>query len=180
MMTTCRSILLLAALLIFTQTICFSNELTSEERSDFAIELFQMSQSLDHLTQQLKAQQALDDENQKLQSAISYLSFRSRSIEMMQYDLRFKKERLSVIEKNIERIAEELDDYEDNGTTININNNAEITNGNRKKEDQLKIFRESHETLSSDIMRLENEIQVQKDELSSFEVYVQERLSLIK
>jgi predicted RNase H-like nuclease (RuvC/YqgF family) len=175
-----RLFLLLTILLSSSHGLCFAKELTLEEQSDLALEVFQMSQSLDQLSQQLKAQQSSIDENQKLQAAIAYLSFRSRSIEMMQYELRFKKERREALEKIIVRLKEELDSWGEDEVVLQTNNQQVAASDNRKKEARLKSSQQSVERLNSEIVKLENEIQASKDDLASFETYVQERLNLIK
>lgn len=171
---------LFASILFFsTHIVCFAKDLDPEKGSDLALEVFQMSQSLDALAQQLKSQQALIDENQKLQSAISYLSFRSRSIEMMQYELRFKKERQQAYERNIERTKEEIDKLQGEQLVLQTNARAVTTNDIRDKEERLKRMQDGLEDLNSEIIKTENEIQASKDELLTFEAFVRERLDLI-
>ena len=117
-----RFFFLTVALLSFSQGLCVAKELTLKEQGDLSLEVFQMSQSLDALTQQLKSQQSKVDEYQKLQAAISYLSFRSRSIEMQQYELRFKKERQEAVAGNIERTKAELDNWDRDKKVLQASN----------------------------------------------------------
>ena len=109
-----------AALILLSQpSICMAIEQQSDQESDLTQDLFEMTQSVNELIQLLKAQQSTVDEFQRLQTAISYLSFRSRSIEMKQYELRFKKERRDRFESTIARIEADPDKFDKSFQTKN-------------------------------------------------------------
>ena len=173
------TLLIFAGFLLVQPLSCFAFETQSSQNDDLALEMFQMTQSLDELIGLLKTQQAKNDDFQKLQSSISYLSFRSRSIEMQQYELRFKKERRDSLERNIVRIKEELDNWDNDKKELQSNNPVAASSNMRSPEVRLKMFQESLDNLDSEIIKLENEIQAAQDELASFETYVQKRLKLI-
>lgn len=168
------------ALLSLSQpNICLAVAPQKNPSNDLALEVFQMSQSLDELTHFLKNQQSKNDEFQKLQASISYLSFRSRSIEMQEYELRFKKERRDGTERAIERTNMELEELNKDKRALQTNMPAVTPKNTISPESKLKMLQENFEELNTEIIKLENEIQASKDELASFEVYVQERLKLI-
>ena len=169
-----------ASFILFSQPgICMAIEQQSGQSSDLAAEVLQMTHSLDELIHLLKAQQSKLEDFQKLQAAISYLSFRSRSIEMKQYELRFKKERRDAIESNIARIKDDPDAWDKHDKSFQTNNPA--TAGEpRPSELRLKLFQGRLDDANTEIIALETDIQISLDELASFESYVQKRLKLIK
>ena len=154
-------------------------ESQSDHKDALALEVFQMAQSLDELIKQLKSQQSQAGEYQKLQAAISYLSFRSRTIETMQYDLRFKKERRDAIESNIERIKDDPEAWDKLDKRFQPKSSNLSSEEPRPSELRLKLLKTRFDERSSEIIALETEIQGLMNELASFESYVQERLGFI-
>ncbi len=103
--------LILVSLLILLSVSALAQDVTPAERGDIA----QMTRSLDQLLQLLKEQQSRDDrayELQKLEIAISYLNFRSRSIEAKEKELRGLRESRDRIEDMLLEIKREEDDAE--------------------------------------------------------------------
>lgn len=172
-------IILMLFFALFQPIECFAAETQESQRDALALEVFQMTQSLDELIQLIKSQQSKNDEYKKLQAAISYLSFRSRNIEMQQYELKYKEERKESIVRSIERTKEEIDKYDDTVSVLQTNGQGATKNDISAKEERLKILKKTLEDLDTDIIKLKNQIQSSRDELSSFEAYVQERLKLI-
>jgi len=170
----------LSIILIFLPCNVYASEPLLDQRDSLALELFQMTQSVDELIQLLKNRESNNNEFQKLQAAISYLSFRSRNIETLQYELRFKKERKDATEKNIELLKEQLDVLERNNPVFQSDPQSVTTAENKKISNRLAYLQKNFENLDSEIIKLENEIQASKEELSSFESYVQNRLKLIQ
>jgi len=164
---------------LFQPVASVASDYPSNQSRDLALEIFQMSKSLDELNSLLKAQQVKSDEFQRLQAAISYLSYRSRSIEMQEYDLRFKKERKDNIEKSIERLKEEIDENDRNTEIIKSEAKDNSALGYKDPKIILKRFEESFDDLGTEIIRIENEISISKNELASFEDYVQGKLELL-
>ncbi len=171
--------LVIFVLFLYHPFIAIAVESQPNDQDGLALEIFQMTQSLDVLIQQLKSQQSKISEYQKLQTAISYLSFRSRTIETLKYDLRFKKERREAIEANIERIKDDpdaWDKFEKGFQSKSPNGSSEES---RPSELRLKLYKDRLDGINSEIIALETEVQGLMDELTTFESYVQEKLGLI-
>lgn len=168
------------ALLLLHPLTAIAVDSEADQRDALALEVFQMTQSLDELIQLLKADQTRTNEFQKLQSAISYLSFRFRSIEFKQYELRFKKERRDAIESNIARIKSDPDAWDRQDKTFQSNNLASSSTETKPSEIRLKLLTERLEQANSEIISLEIEVQGLLAELATFETYVQDRLGLIE
>jgi len=151
-----------------------------ENRDTLALEVIQMSKSINDLSSTLKSQQKEIEEFQKLQSVISYLSFRSRSIEMMKYDLRFKKERRDGLEANISRIKEDPEAWNKIDKGFQSNSPVITSDQPSPSELRLKLFQDRLSETNSEIIALETEIQHLTEELATFESYVQERLGLLE
>ena len=150
------------------------------EQSGLAGDVFLMTKSLDELIQLLKSQQSKADDFQKLQAAISYLSFRSRSIEMKQYELRFKKERRDGLESTITRIEADPDKWDKFDKSFQTKSPVTTSSDSRPSELRIKMLQDRLEDAETEIIALETEIQNAQDELATFESYVQERLMLFK
>lgn len=147
--------------------------------NDLSGDVFLMTQSLDELIQLIKSQQSKIDDFHKLQAAISYLSFRSRSIETKQMELRFKKDRRENIESTIVRIKDDPDKWDEYDKTFASSNQVNSSE-TRPSELRLKLLQDKLESLNTEIITLDTEIQNSQDELASFESYVQKKLELIQ
>ncbi len=178
-----RKLFILVVFLLFLFqpfiAIAIAVESQPNDQDGLALEIFQMTQTLEGLIQQFKSQQSKISEYQKLQTAISYLSFRSRTIEMLKYDLRFKKERRETIESNIERIKDDPDAWDKLVKGFQAKTPNSSSEQSRPSELRLKLYKDKLDGINSEIIALETEIQGLLDELSTFESYVQEKLGLI-
>ena len=173
-------ILLLFALVLCQPRIGLAAEVQTAQNSDLALEVFQMTQSLDELIRLLKADQAKRNEYQKLQAAISYLSFRSRSIESKQTELRFKEEQRDGIKSSIEKIESDPEEWEKRFAAFRPNLAPSPPGQPSQAEIRLKMLQERLKELNSDILELETEILTAKSELASFEAFVQSKIGLIE
>ncbi len=150
------------------------------QESDLPLEVFQMTQSLDELISVLKAQQAKQNEYLKLQTAISYLSFRSRSIEEKSTELRYKEEQREAVESNIEKIESDPDAWDSRYAAFRSTRGPMVPGQPKQSEISLQILRERLKDLKGDILALETEILAAKNELASYESFVQRKIGLIE
>lgn len=151
----------------------------SDQVKDLESEVLLMKRSFDELFQLLKSQQNKTDELQKLQIAVTYLSFRSRSIELKEYDLRQRKETRARIEDIITKIEEDPDEWDKNDKTFLSNNPGQSSsNEARPSERRIKLLQERIESLDTDILKAELEIQEVKEGLAVYEAYVQKKLNI--
>lgn len=100
--------LILVGLSILLAVSSLAQDVAPAERGDIA----QMTRSVDQLIQLLKEQQSRNDqanELQKLEIAISYLDFRSRSIEAKEKELRGLRESRDRIEEMLLELKREED-----------------------------------------------------------------------
>lgn len=150
------------------------------QNEDFVLEVFQMTQSLDELISTLKSEQIKRNEFQKLQAAIAYLSFRSRSIEATSAELRFKEEQRSGIESSIEKIESDPEEWEKRFAVFRPNSSPAGPGQPKQSEIRLQMLQERLKDLNGDILQLETEILTAKNELASFESFVQSKIGLIE
>ena len=175
-----NTIILTAFLLLVNPFQCIATETQLHQNDTLTLEVLRMTKSLDKLIDMLESQQKNNDEYQRLQAAISYLSFRSRNIEMMQYDLRLKKERRDSIEAQIAKIEDDPDTWDKIDKTFQPNQSGITPGGKRPSELRIEFHKSSLRKFNAEISSLEAEIQNSKYELESFESYVQSKLNLIK
>ena len=160
-----------------------AQEITSEPKSDIALEVFQMTQSLEELIQLLKENKANTDsaaELQKLEIAVNYLSFRSRRIESKEQDLRDKKLARDRIQELVARIKENPEQWERLDNNAQRQNQIQPMSQESALDYRLRQLEERIETLDSEIIALEMEIADLNRELSEFEEFVERQLKLIK
>jgi hypothetical protein len=151
----------------------------SDQVKNLESEVLLMKRSFDELFQLLKSQQHQTDELQKLQIAVTYLSFRSRSIEVKEYDLRQRKESRARLEKIIAKIEEDPDEWDKRDKTFQSNNLGQSSlNEARPSERRIEMLRERIESLDTDILKAELEIQEVKEGLAVYEAYIQEKLNI--
>jgi hypothetical protein len=176
-----RKLFILSAFMLFLSHpfIAVAVESQSDHKDALTLEVIQMTQSLDELIQLIKSQQSQVGEYQKLQTAISYLSFRSRTIETMQYDLRYKKGRRDAIESNIERIKDDPEAWDKYEKRFQPQSSNLSSDEPKPSELRLKLLKTRFDEINSEIIALETEIQGLINDLATFESYVQERLGFI-
>lgn len=154
----------------------------SELGNDMALEVFQMVQSLDELIQELK-ERNIDDgraiELQKLEIAVSYLSFRSRRIEMKEKELQEKKRSRNRIEELVAKINADPEQWERFDTERQPSSQIQPINQESPVAYRLRQLEARIETLDNEIVAMELEINELNSELSEFEEYVEEQLKLL-
>jgi hypothetical protein len=155
-------------------------EESGQKVSDLKVEVVLMRQSINELVQLLQQQHQKNAEFQELQIAVTYLSFRSRSIEMKQYELRFKKERRDGIESAIARIEANPERWDKLDKSLQTKSLIMTSSDAKPSEVRIKMLQDRLEDAETEIIALETEIQNAQDELASFESYVQERLMLFQ
>jgi hypothetical protein len=170
-------IALLLAAPVYAQTA------TPELKSDIALEVLQMTQSMDELIQLLKEDKTQSNkaaELQKLEIAVTYLSFRSRRIESKEQDLREKKLAKDRMQELVTKIKDNPEQWERFDRTAQRQSQIQPTSQENPVDYRLRQLEERIETLDSEIITLEMEVTDLYRELSNFEAYVQKKLELIK
>jgi hypothetical protein len=170
-------IALLLAAPVYAQTA------TPELKSDIALEVFQMTQSMDELIQLLKEDKTQSNkaaELQKLEIAVTYLSFRSRRIESKEQDLRDKKLARDRMQELATKIKDNPEQWERFNRNAQRQSQIQPTSQESPVDYRLRQLEERIETLDSEIITLEMEVTDLNRELSDFEAYVQKKLEFIK
>jgi len=174
--------LILIALLLFHPLFALAQDTAPAEKSDVALEVFQMTQSMDELIELLKEdrqQRKGDVKLQKLEIAVSYLNFRSRRIEAKEKDLKEKRQSRDRMEELVAKIESDPEQWE--RFDKNANSNPIPSSFEQKpSEYRLKMLKERVEKLDTEIVSLETEIVDLSRELTEFETFVQKNLELIK
>ena len=176
-----KILLLCVILMSVTQPICLAKEYTPDETYDLALEVFQMTQSFDEFIHLLKARQSSDEQDaelQKLQIAVTYLSFRSRNIELKRSELLRKTRNRDSLEDAIAKIKEDPDQWEMFEKRAMSNSPTPLPKDFNISEYRLKILQGRYDEVVSQIITLENDIQGMVDELAVYEAYVQKNLNL--
>jgi hypothetical protein len=170
------------ALLLLTAPV-YAQTIAPEQKSDIALEVFQMTQSMDELMQLLKEGKTQSDsaaELQKLEIAVTYLSFRSRRIESKEQDLRDRKLARDRMQELVTKIKDNPEQWERFDRTAQRQSQIQPTSQESPVDYRLRQLEERIETLDSEIITLEMEVTDLNRELSDFEAYVQKKLELIK
>jgi hypothetical protein len=170
------------AFLLLTAPV-YAQTIAPEQKSDIALEVFQMTQSMDELMQLLKEGKTQSDsaaELQKLEIAVTYLSFRSRRIESKEQDLRDKKLARDRMQELVTKIKDNPEQWERFDRTAQRQSQIQPTSQENPVDYRLRQLEERIETLDSEIITLEMEVTDLNRELSNFEAYVQKKLELIK
>ncbi|MDT8284906.1 MAG: hypothetical protein RQ767_05220 [Thermovirgaceae bacterium] len=178
-MINAAKIIVLSCILFLMPLCALSQDMNFEEKNDVALEVFQLTQSLEELILLLKDQNSRDDqyaELQKLEIAVNYLTFRSRRIEAKEQNLmerRFSRKR---DEETISRIKKKVKQKEKlNETLQEPDFKHEISEENSPHE-LLRILRQNIEQFDSEIIILENEIMAMTANLAEIEAYVENNL----
>jgi predicted RNase H-like nuclease (RuvC/YqgF family) len=152
--------------------------LANEEADDLKSEVVQMRQSIDELVQTLKSQQQETSEFQDLQIAVTYLSFRSRSIELKEWALSQKKESRERMEDMIARIEADPDKWDQRSKAFQSSSSLQSSSDIRPSEQRINMLQERIESLDTEIVKAELEIQDVKDELATYEAFIQKKLNI--
>lgn len=153
-----------------------------KQQSDMALEVFQMTQSMDELIGLLKEERTQNDrgaELQKLEIAVTYLNFRSRRIEAKEQELNEKRQsrdRMQELVAKIEDDPEQWERFDKNADSGPIPSSFE----ERPSEYRLKMLKERIDKQDTEVVKLEAEIMDLSRELADFETFVQKNLELIK
>ena len=171
---------IVAALISMSQPFtCMAMERQSEQSSDLALEVFQMTQSFDELVHLLKSQGEQEAELQKLQIAVTYLSFRSRNIESKRNELQKKTRVRNYTEESIAKIKDDPEQWEKFEKSYLPSNQVQPPKDFSLSEYRLKMLKDRLDSLDSEIIALETEVQGMVDDLAVYETYVQKKLNLV-
>lgn len=152
----------------------------SDEAELIALEIRNLSASVDRLTQLLYQQaqkKQQDDVLRKLDIAVAYLNFRSRRIEMLERDRQNSqstKNRLEDFIQQMENRIEQLDETESTDP-------AEIEQNKRARDEtqeQLKMLKQRLERIDEKLFAYDNQIIELRNQLDDVESFVERHLEL--
>lgn len=144
-----------------------------------AAEIEKLTIAIERLADLQEAERQLTEQDilsRKLDTAIAYLNFRSRRIEMLEQDLqetRVGRNQMDTILIQLEEKGRLLDAEARSGT---IGSSREAVKARREHELRVKLFEERMEQMDQEMVLLENKIQGLQDEISSVESFVQRNL----
>jgi hypothetical protein len=178
-MITAAKFIALSCILLLMPLCALSQDMNFEEKNDVALEVFQLTQSLDELIHLLKDQNSLNYQSaelQKLEIAVNYLTFRSRRIEAKEQDLmerRFSRKR---DEETIARIKEKMRQRENLGKPLQEPDSKHESPEESSPDELLRILKQNIEQFDSEIILLENEIVAMASNFAEIEAYVENNL----
>lgn len=170
----CNVILVLLGLVVSAGVAC-----GDEGDRDLAREMKKLTAAVERLADLEEENRQLEEQEvlaRKLDTAIAYLNFRSRRIELLEQDLqemRVSRNQMDTILMRFEEKKELLDAEARSGT---IGSNAEAVKARQEHELRIKLFQERMAQLDEEMVRLENKILELQDEISSVESFVQRNL----
>lgn len=144
-----------------------------------ATEMKKLTAAVERLADLQEANRQLEEEEvlaRKLDTAIAYLNFRSRRIELLEQDMqemRVSRNQMDTILMRFEEKKELLDAEARSGT---LGSNAEAVKARQEHELRIKLFQERMAQFDEEMVRLENKILELQDEISSVESFVQRNL----
>ncbi len=175
-----RLTLLLLTLVILTPSLSFATEDLSGSEL-IALEIRNLSTSVDQLTQQLQEQaQKKEREDvvlRKLDIAVAYLNFRSRRIEMLERDLQNTRSTQNRMEDLVRQWNQRLENIDDQISKA-TGNTAEAQNAKSGAEHQLKMMQQRQSRIDNEIIEFENRILSLQTQIDSVESFVEKHLEL--
>ena len=163
--------LILVSLLVFFPGVVSAQNAPPSEQRDFG----QMTRALESLNLMLKEQQSRADRSyqlQKLEIAISYLNFRSRSIEVKEKELQGLRESRDRMEEMLLEIKREADSDEFSTRQSGQSSHAE-------RSTLLDHWQQRIDRIKNEITTLEIQIMTLSTGLADIENYVEKSLKLI-
>lgn len=123
-----------------------------------------------------KRQAEQDALSHKLDTAIAYLNFRSRRIELLEQDLQELKISRDRLDTFLIQIVEKENLLEAQARNSTIGSTAEIEKARKEHDLRVKMVQERLDRVDRETIILENKIQELQDEISSVESFVQRNL----
>lgn len=160
-----------------------AQEVNFDPKSDIALEVFQMTESLEELIQLLKEGKANDEiaaELQKLEIAVNYLSFRSRRIESKEQDLRDKKLARDRIKELVAKIKDNPEQWERFDNNTQRQSQTQQMSQESPLNYRLRQLVARAEALDSEIITLEMDIADLNGDINEFEEFVERKLKMIQ
>jgi len=151
----------------------------NEDAEIIALEIRNLSTSVDRLTQLLyeqKQKQEQGDVLRKLDIAVSYLNFRSRRIEMLERDRQNShttKTRLEDIIQQLENRLEQLENTDTEDGTADNNRTAR-----NETLEQIKMFKQRLARVDDKLIDFDNQIVELRNQLDDVEGFVERHLEL--
>ncbi len=146
---------------------------------NLAAEIEKLTIAVERLADQQEAERQLAEQHvlsRKLDTAIAYLNFRSRRIEMLEQDL----QEMRVSRNQMDTILMQMDEkgrlLEADARSGTIGSSPEAVKARREHELRIKLFQERMEQMDQEMVLLENKIQGLQGEISSVESFVQRHL----
>ncbi len=147
--------------------------------ADLSVEVGRLAAAIDRLAslyEQDRQQAEQDALSRKLDTAIAYLNFRSRRIELLEQDLQ-------QLRTGRDRLASAFMQMEERRNLIEAQARTTITGSSREREKErdefqlkMKMMQERVDRSEQEIVILENKIQELQTEISSVESFVQRNL----
>jgi predicted nucleic acid-binding Zn-ribbon protein len=141
-----------------------------------ADEIKALSAAVDKLTRQIAKQKGSQQEEttlRKLDIAIAYLNFRSRSIEMFERDLQSAR----ASRNRIEDVQEQFQREEDNlSQAFDSNQQEELERAREELRFRQQAIKDRSDRLEEEIILLENRIMDMRSQIDSVENFVQKNL----
>lgn len=152
----------------------------SDEAELIALEIRNLSASVDRLTQLLYQQtekKQQDEVLRKLDIAVAYLNFRSRRIEMLERDRQNSQSTKNRLEDFIQQMESRIEQLEETEST----DPAEIEQNNRSREEtleQLKMLKQRLARIDEKLYEYDNQIVELRNQLDDVESFVERHLEL--
>ncbi|SHJ21797.1 hypothetical protein SAMN02745165_01842 [Malonomonas rubra DSM 5091] len=161
--------------------ICFCFSLTAfanEEAEIIALEIRNLSTSVDRLTQLLYEQGQQKEQNEilrKLDIAVAYLNFRSRRIEMLERDRQNNQTSKNRLEDILQQLESRLEQLEDENIGEQDEDNLAAQNDTRE---QINMFKQRLARIDESLFDFDNQIVELRNQLDDVESFVERNLEL--
>lgn len=167
-------------LLILLCSLLPSPASASDEAELIALEIRNLSASVDRLTQLLYQQAEKKQEDEvlrKLDIAVAYLNFRSRRIEMLERDRQNNQSIKNRLEDFIQQMESRIEQLDETESTDPV----EIEQNKRTREEtqeQLKMMKLRLERIDEKLFSYDNQILELRNQLDDVEGFVERHLEL--
>ena len=144
-----------------------------------ATEMKKLTAAVERLADLQESNRQLEEQEvlaRKLDTAIAYLNFRSRRIELLEQDLQEMRVSRNQMDTILMRFEEKKELFDAEARSGTIGSNTEAVKARQEHELRIKLFQERMAQFDEEMVRLENKILQLQDEISSVESFVQRNL----
>ncbi|HEY5674797.1 MAG TPA: hypothetical protein VIR78_13905 [Malonomonas sp.] len=175
-----KKLLLILALLCLCLPLAARAADESENAEIIALEIRNLSTSVDRLTRLLydQGQQQADDQIlRKLDIAVAYLNFRSRRIEQLERDQQRTSASRTRFEDVIQQWEQRIELLEaQRGNAQGIQNDNEAAN--QEAQEQLKMLKQRLARVDTELLEYDNKILELQGQLDNVEAFVERHLDI--